>query len=282
MQGVNLNVTIVGLGLIGGSFAKALREIKVKNIWAVDLDREVLNIAEEEGVIDKGYQDAEVPIKDSDLVIICLYPNQTIKFVKQYMNLFKKGAIITDVAGVKSKIVEEVHLIIRKDIDFIGGHPMAGKETKGFKFASKDIFVGANYILTPTSKNKIENIEFLEDIIKKMGFKHIERMTPKQHDLCIALISQLPHVIASALMNTSKDQNLNGLVGNSFKDATRVAKINTDLWIELLMENKSCIIEKIEDFEESLVCFKKYILNDDVEGLSNYLNMASIKREEII
>ena len=154
MGGLDFNITVVGLGLIGGAFAMALKDLKPKNLWGIDIDKDSIETAENMGIIDKGYTNAETPLKDSDIVIIALYPNLTEEFIKENNEFFKIGAIITDSAGIKEALVNNINLFIREDVDFIGGHPMAGRERKGLAYASKEIFHNANYILTPTKKNK--------------------------------------------------------------------------------------------------------------------------------
>ncbi len=278
----DFNVTIVGLGLIGGSFAMALNELKPKNLWAIDIDECAIKTAKSLGIIDKGYLEPEIPLKNSDIVIICLYPESTINFVKDNINYFKSGALITDTAGIKSKIIEKINSFLRKDLDFIGGHPMAGRESKGIGLASKDIFTDANYIITPTDKNKKENIEILENIIRGIGCKNIVKVNSKKHDEIIAFTSQLPHVIASALVNSDIDKNTNLFIGGSFKDATRVANMNTQLWLEILMDNSNNIVETINIFEKNLSMIKGAIMNEDIDSLESIFEKGRFRREEIV
>lgn len=282
MDEFDFNITIVGLGLIGGSFAMALNKLKPKNVWAVDIDEDSIKIAKSLGIIDEGYLQHEIPLEDSDIVIMCLYPELTIKFIDDNINYFKSGAIITDTAGIKSKIIERINSFLRKDLDFIGGHPMAGRESKGIKFASKDIFNHANYIITPTDRNKKENIEVLENIIRNIGCKNIVKVSSKKHDEIIAFTSQLPHIIASALVNSDIEENTNLFIGGSFKDATRVANMNTQLWLEILMDNSKNIVEKINIFEENLSNIKNAIINKDIDSLEFIFEKGKFKRKEIM
>ncbi len=282
MDEFDFNITIVGLGLIGGSFAMALNKLKPKNVWAVDIDEDSIKIAKSLGIIDEGYLQPEIPLEDSDIVIMCLYPELTIKFIDDNINYFKSGAIITDTAGIKSKIIERINSFLRKDLDFIGGHPMAGRESKGIKFASKDIFNHANYIITPTDRNKKENIEVLENIIRNIGCKNIVKVSSKKHDEIIAFTSQLPHIIASALVNSDIEENTNLFIGGSFKDATRVANMNTQLWLEILMDNSKNIVEKINIFEENLSNIKNAIINKDIDSLEFIFEKGKFKRKEIM
>lgn len=284
MEELGFNITVVGLGLIGGSYAMALKELKPKNLWAVDIDEKALLTGEKMGIIDKGFPEAEawVPLKNSDLVIICLYPELTVKFVKDNINNFKPGSLITDTAGIKEKVIEEINSFLRDDLDFIAGHPLAGKECQGLEYASKDIFAGANYILTPTARNKEENLELIEEIVRRIGCKRVARVSAAKHDEIIALTSQLPHVIAAALVNSVVSGDTGMFTGGSFRDATRVARINSRLWTELLLENSEYILEQIRVFQENVNRIKVAIENRDRASLESFLERASAKREELL
>lgn len=281
MKELDFSITIVGLGLIGGSYAKAIKNLNPKKIWGIDIDGESIKVAENLGIIDKGYIDPEIPLKKSDIVIICLYPNATINFMKDNMKFFKHNAIITDTAGIKSSVIKEVSEILRDDLDFIGGHPMAGKENKGITFASENIFKDSNYILTPTYKNQEKNIEIIEEIIKKIGCKNITKTSPERHDEIIALTSQLPHIVASALTHNNSIDCIRHCVGGSFRDATRVAMINTQLWTELFMENNKNIVNELEKFENSIRNIKNILINKDSKALITILEESRLKREAL-
>lgn len=283
MADLDFNITIVGLGLIGGSFAMALKQLNPKNLWGVDTDNDVIQTAEGMKIIDKGFSEAEIPLKSSDIVIIALYPNQTEQFIKDNIQNFKTGAIITDTSGIKEQIVKKVNSFIPDHLDFIGGHPMAGKEHKGFNHASKDIFIGANYILTPLEKNKSQNICILESIITQIGFKNIVKIDPGLHDQIIAFTSQLPHIIAVSLVNSNiLDVKTSSFIGGSFKDATRVAQINSQLWLELFSSNTENIINVIETFEENIKVIKNALLENNQFLLKSEMQKANLKRVEIM
>lgn len=282
MEGLDLNITIVGLGLIGGSYALALKELKPKKIYAIDKDEEALRFGEELGIIDKGFTDGEIPLKDSDLVIICVYPKLVKDFVRYNINNFKSGTVITDVTGIKTEFAKEVNAILRDDIDFVFGHPMAGREFSGVKYASKDIFKGANYIITPTERNQEHSIELIENIAKGIGFKNVEKVSPEQHDKIIGFTSQLPHVIAISLVNSDNSGlDMGKFTGDSYRDLTRIARINTKLWSELFMGNRENLINEIEEFEKNIGEVKKAIIDTDIEKLCQVLDSASKKREEM-
>lgn len=282
MEKLDLNITVVGLGLIGGSYAMAIRELNPKKLYAVDIDEEAIQYAEKNGIIDKGYLKADIPLKESDLVIICLYPKLVKDFIKDNIKYFKNRAVITDVTGIKSEFIKEVNNILRDDLDFVFGHPMAGREQKGLKFASKEVFKGANYIITPTERNKEENIKFLEELIRKIGFRNVIRISPEKHDKIIGFTSQLPHVIAVSLVNSDKLGIDTGLyTGDSYRELTRIAQINSQLWTELFMGNKDNLIKEIEVFEENIARVKNAIINEEKSLLTELLEKASKKRKEM-
>jgi prephenate dehydrogenase len=274
-----MKITIVGLGLIGGSYALALRKLSPKKIWAVDIDKDTLETAKRKGIIDEGFSLGTLPLKDSDLVIVCLYPELAISFIKENLEHFKKDAIITDVVGNKKKVIEEIKLFLRKDLDFVGGHPLAGKECSGFAHASADIFLGANYLLTPVSGNKRESLQLLKKMIRGLGCKEAFCLDPEEHDKIIAFTSQLPHVLAAALINSSGLKNIDNLIGGSFRDATRVARMNVDLWTELLMENRENILTEVEVFVDNLAKIQLALQKEDCVTLRAILEQANKEKE---
>ena len=275
----DFSITIVGLGLIGGTYAKAIKKLNPKNLWAIDIDKESLTYAEEKGIIDKGFTDSKIPLKDSDLVIMAVYPELTKNFVIDNMDNFKPGAIITDSAGIKEGLLEEIHLKLRDDLDFIGGHPMAGSGSSGVKAASAEIFKGANYIITPHDGNKEENIEVIKNLAKSIGFKNIVKICPRKHDEVIAFTSQLPHVIAITLMNCNYIENVSSFTGGSFNDVTRIAKINESLWSELMIENSEHIINQIDLFQDYMSGIKEAIKTSDYGALNDILKLSSANKE---
>ncbi|MBU3143670.1 prephenate dehydrogenase [Clostridium sp. CF012] len=260
----------------------ALKELKPKNLWAIDIDSDVLEIAEKMNIIDKGYTSPKIPLMNSDIVILAIYPQKTIDFVKVNMNFFKSGAVITDTAGIKSDLLREIMPILREDLDFIGGHPMAGKEESGLKAATVDMFKHANYILTPIDSNKEENINLVGELARGMGCKRVVHLTPVEHDDIIAYTSQLPHVIAVSLIDCNNSiMEISKFVGEGFKDTTRVATINEELWPELLLYNKKNIINKIQDFENNIKEIKDAIIKGDKAFLKKRFESATNKRKEL-
>lgn len=278
----DFNITIVGLGLIGGSYAMALKKLKPKNIWAIDLDKDTLKKAISCGIISEGYTKASEILPKSDMVILALYPQATINFVLDNMEYFKAGCLITDTCGIKENIVSTICNVIRNDIDFIGGHPMAGKETSGFSSADEALFFDANYFITPTGLNSPQNVNILTSLIMAIGCKKIISISPKEHDEIIAYTSHLPHIIAVSLINCLEHGvDLDCSIGGSFKDATRVADINSELWSELLDSNKTNVLNTIDSFINNLNLLKQAIYSGDGAILRNEFNKAKTKRRGI-
>jgi len=279
---LDFNITIVGLGLIGGSYAMALKELNPKNLWGVDLNNETIETAKSMGIIDEGYTDPKIPLRNSDLVIVSLYPELAIKFIKNNIKNFKRGAVITDTSGIKGKVVNEISSCLPEYLDFIGGHPMAGREAKGLSYASKYIFKNANYILTPTEKNKKENLDLIRNIALSIGCKNVVSVDAEAHDKIIAYTSGLPHLIAVSLVSCNNfGDNQKSFIGGGFKDTTRIAEINPELWSELFVSNKVNIVEQIDEFQNNLSILKMAIENEDIDKIKDIFHVASKKRSEL-
>jgi prephenate dehydrogenase len=275
------NVVMVGLGLMGGALAMALRKESPNWIGAIDTNSEVLEQALDEGVIDQGENDEDGTrriLSEADFVYFCLYPRTTVNFFKTYMKDFKSGAVITDITGVKQILVDEVLPILRDDVDFIMGHPMAGSEKEGFGGANEDIFLGHNYILVPMPQNQPENIKWLKQVIYSMGFTNIVETTPEGHDKRIGFTSQLCHVIACALIDCKEERHLSDFEGGSFMDLTRIAMINAPMWAELFSVNRDALLSQIDDFEKSMKILRTMIENQDEKGLTERMTLVRKKR----
>ncbi len=276
-----MNVCIVGLGLIGGTYAHALQG-HVNEIYAIDVDEKAILTGKKMGLIVEGDIKGDKLLPKADIVIICLYPKLIKKFLLENKDNFKDGAIITDATGIKGALIDKITDSIPKNIDFIFGHPMAGREKIGVENAHKDIFSGANYILTLRDENKIENVKILRYLIYKMGFKNVNSLSPQAHDEIISFTSQLTHAIAVALINSDNQKyDTNLFIGDSYRDLTRIAKINSKLWTELFMENKENLIGKIDDFQKKLTELKVALISEDAEILSREFRESTKRRESI-
>ena len=272
-------ITVVGLGVVGGSFVKALKG-QGHQVYGIDIDENTLKRAKDEGYIIEGYQDGSEIINKSDLTIICLYPSLVLDFIKN--NQFKKGSIITDAVGIKSYFLQEAMNIIDQDVEFVSGHPMAGREKKGFEYASQDVFKNANYILIEHPVNKKECIEFMEEFVGTLGFKSVKIMSPQAHDEIISFTSQLPHAIAVALINSDNEKYETGkYIGDSYRDLTRIANINGELWSELFLRNREILLNSIEAFESQLDLIKQGLLDDDEQILKKLFVKSSKRRDKL-
>ena len=277
-----MKIVVVGLGVIGGSFIMALKEAGYKDVYGIDVNEESLKKAKEKELIKEGFKDGKEIIKEADLIIISLYPRLVKQFILDNKENFKDGALITDATGVKKFFIEDILNILPNNIDFIFGHPIAGREKKGIDFASSQVFKGANYILTPISRNKPENLDLVEELVYKLGFKRVKRIAPEYHDEMIGFVSQLPHAIAVGLINSDVEGRETGnFIGDSYRDLTRIANINEDLWSELFLENKDNLLNSIDNFEIELDKIKNAIRNDDTQTLKELFIKSTKRREKL-
>ena len=277
-----MNITIVGLGVIGGSFAMAFKEAGFEDVYAVDLNKESIEKAKNMGIIKDGSDNAKQFLEIADLVIICIYPRIIKDFMMENRNNFKDGAIVTDVAGIKGTLIKQLDDIIPDNIDFIFGHPMAGRENKGIDHATAECYKGANYLLIDTERNDDDNVLLLQAIIYKLGFKRIIRISSGFHDQIIAFTSHLPHVMAGSLINSDVEaRNTEIYMGGSYRDATRVADINEDLWTELFLGNKENLLEVIDDFMAEMGRFREDLAKGDRVSLNKRLKRATKRRRRL-
>lgn len=272
-------ITVVGLGVIGGSFVKALKG-KGYDVYGVDCDQQTLEMAKAEGCIIEGYLDGHQIISQSDLTIICLYPSKVLDFISEHT--FKKGSIVTDVVGIKSYFLNQALLRIDQDVEYISGHPMAGREKKGYLYASQEVFQNANYIVIQHEHNQIDKIDWMRQFVGQLGFKSVKIMSPYDHDEIISYTSQLPHTLAVALMNSDDEKYETGkYIGDSFRDLTRIANINADLWAELFFHNRDYLLASMERFEKQFDLLKQAIASGDEKSLKEMFWQSSKRREKL-
>ena len=277
-----MNIVIAGLGVIGGSFAMALTKAGYQNIFGIDTNEQTLKKAKEQGYIQDGDVNGGAFLKEADLTILCIYPHSVPAFLKAHAADFKPGSVITDVTGVKSELASQLNTLLPPLVDFVPGHPMAGREKMGFDFASDAVFKNANYLLTPLPANKEENLRMIETLALELGFKRVRRISPKTHDMLIAHTSQLPHALAVALINSDREGRETGqFIGDSYRDLTRIARINGALWSELFLSNKEHLLEAIGDFNEQLLLIEKALQNDDKDTLIRLFEKSTIRREKL-
>ena len=271
-------VLIVGLGLMGGSYAQALTELGYE-VGAVSRRQSTIDHALEKGLIRHGMAEIDGDyIGQFDLIVFALYPHVFIKWIEDYQRYIKSGALLTDVTGVKGSVVYRVQELLRDDLEFIGAHPMAGRETSGVEYATKEIFRGANYIVTPTEKNTPEAIENCKELGRLLGFKNIMELSPEEHDEMIGFLSQLTHCIAVSLMVCKESKHLVEYTGDSFKDLTRIARINDEMWSELFLLNKKELLSQMDLFSEKFKELRDYIENDDTEGMRSMMRLSTERR----
>lgn len=275
----DMKILIVGLGLIGGSYAEALSK-KGYEVGAIDQKQETIDFALRKGYIASGKTSVDKDyVGKFDIVVFALYPHAFVEWIEKYQNCLKSGAIVTDVTGVKGGVVSDVQNALRKDVEFIAAHPMAGRECSGVENAKAEIFEGANYIVVPTEKNTQEAIELCKDLGRELGFKHISELSVKQHDETVGFLSHLTHCIAVSLMVCKESGHLADYTGDSFRDLTRIAKINDEMWSELFLLNKDEIVEQMNLFEQHFGKLKECIQNDDREGIREMMRLSTKRRK---
>ena len=237
-------------------------------------------MAMKEGVADKVFTSDNVSkmLPECDVVFVCLYPHATLDFLREHRDEFKSGAVVTDISGVKGIFEKQLPSILRPDVDFIIGHPMAGGEKEGYANSKASFFVEHNYILCPIESNKEDNLEMMRSLVTAMGFTRITETTCDIHDYKIGFTSQLCHVIACALVDSAEDEEITAFGGGSFEDLTRIAMINAPLWSELFISNKEKLCEHIKQFRAYLDAFDNSIKAEDSEHLQALLNLSREKR----
>lgn len=272
-------ILIVGLGLIGGSYAEALSSGGYE-VGAIDCNTDSIAFALEKGWISSGRADTDGEyIGKFDLIVFALYPHIFIDWIKQNQRFIRPGALLTDVTGVKCSVVYEVQKLLRSDLEFIGAHPMAGREVSGVRNAKKEIFTDANYIVTPTESNTLEAIAACKALGRAIGFKNISTLTPEKHDEIVGFLSHLTHCIAVALMISKESEHMCEYTGDSFRDLTRIAKINDVMWSELFMLNKTELLAQMKLFEAAFDRLRISIEQDDTEALREMMRLSAKRRE---
>ncbi len=272
------NILIIGLGLLGGTYAKALSK-KGYKVSAITKEQADIDYALCSGLI--GYGTTEVSeelIKKSDLIIFALYPKVFISWVKEHGGKIKPGTLVTDVTGVKGKVVKKVQHMLPEGVEFIAAHPMAGREVSGVENADERIFEGANYIVVPTDKNTPEATEACKELGKILGFATISELSVDEHDEMIAYLSQLTHCIAVSLMCSSENPYIGKYTGDSFRDLTRIAKINEDMWTELFMMNKDKLLHEMNMFILQIMKMEDILTTGNTEDMKAMMRYAKNKR----
>ena len=269
---------IVGLGLLGGSYAKVLKRFGF-HISAITLEQSSIDYALKEGIIDEGTTELDADmIGDADLVIFALYPHVFVEWIEKNQGLLKSGALITDVTGVKGSIVYKIQEMLRPDLEFIAAHPMAGREVSGVENSTDKMFVGANYIVTPTEKNTQGAIQTCLELGRLLGFSNVTTLSPEEHDEMIGFLSQLTHCIAITLMTCNDKEDMEKFTGDSFRDLTRIARINDIMWSELFVANKSALLEQMTLFIDKFNELKTMLETEDVDSMRAMMRHSTERR----
>lgn len=275
-----MNIGVVGLGLIGGSLCRALKQNTTHTVYGYDIDKSINSYAILDNSIDKELNSDN--LCECDYILISVYPKATINYLKENAQYIKKGAVVIDCGGIKRSICEQCTPLAQKyDFYFFGGHPMAGLHHSGFKFSKPDLYNGASMILTPQNTDDIELLNEVSQFVKSLGFSSVTVTTPDEHDKIIAFTSQLAHVVSNAYVKSPQAKVHKGFSAGSYKDLTRVAKLNENMWAELFMENKDNLLFEIEHIINSLNEYKEAIKNDDIDTLKALLKDGSDRKKEI-
>ena len=275
---VSKKILIVGLGLLGGSYAKVLKRFGF-HISAITKEQSSIDYAIKENIIDEGSTQIDKKIiGEADLVIFALYPHTFVEWIEQNQQFLKSGALITDVTGVKRNIVYKIQDILRSDVEFIAAHPMAGREVSGVENSTDKLFIGANYIVTPTSKNTQEAIQTCMELGRLLGFSNVTTLTPEEHDEMIGFLSQLTHCIAISLMTCNDKENMEKFTGDSFRDLTRIARINDLMWSELFVANKDALLKQMNLFINKFTELKTMIEQEDIPKMRKMMQHSTARR----
>ena len=275
---VSKKILIVGLGLLGGSYARVLKRFGF-HISAITLEQSSIDYALKEGIIDEGSTEIHARlIGEADLVIFALYPHIFVEWIEKNQHLLKSGSLITDVTGVKRSIVYQIQAMLRPDVEFVAAHPMAGREVSGVENSTDRMFIGANYIVTPTEKNTPEAVQTCIELGRLLGFANVTTLSPEEHDEMIGFLSQLTHCIAITLMTCNDKEDMEKFTGDSFRDLTRIARINDLMWSELFLANKDVLLEQMDLFIQKFNSLKTMLEDEDVDGMRAMMRHSTERR----
>lgn len=270
---------IVGLGLLGGKYAQVLSQ-KGYHVTGITHSRSTIEYALTHGYIQAGKtEDFADLVTSADCVIFGLYPTVLLDWVREYGSLLRPGTLVTDVSGVKRGVVEPIQEMLPEGVEFIASHPMAGRETSGISHSAEVDFAPANFIITPTARNTPEGIAWCRSLAETLGFRRISQLSPAEHDHMIGYVSQLCHAIAVSLMCASDNSELACYTGDSFRDLTRIARINDKMWAELFLWNKDNLISEIDMFTNALLNMRQKLVDDDRDCLEEMFRLSTKRRE---
>jgi prephenate dehydrogenase len=274
------SIAIVGLGLIGGSMAWALRGFEDYEVVGVVRRQESADYAMEHGICDRVTMDVESTLREADLTFLCMNPTGIIDYLDRYKNVYKPGSLVSDVCGIKTAIMKGSE-VLPPEVDFIGCHPMAGRENSGIEYCEKEMFYGAHFLLTPRDTSTPEHIALMERIGQRLGCRDIIKTTPENHDDIIAYTSQIMHIMAVSICDDPLLFKCGGFEGNSFRDVTRVACLDVDLWTELFHLNAKSLCRIIDRLETTLRAYRQAIELDDTERLHERLTYDADRKRRM-
>ncbi len=276
-----MNIAVIGLGLIGGSLAMALRGFEGARISGVVRSRSTLELAVQRQVCDEVTLDPMQVLPGADVVWLCMQPGPILRFLEEHRDHFKQGALVTDVCGVKTAIMEQARRVLPDRVDFIGCHPMAGKETSKLENAEATLFRNAHFILTPRPESTPEHVALMERMARHMGFRDVVNTTPERHDAIIAYTSQVMHILAVAVCDDPDLFQCKGFEGGSFRDCTRVAALDVPLWTELFSLNAPALTRVIRRLEDDLRAYRQVLEAGDVAALAEKLTDSSQRKRQM-
>ncbi len=273
-------LVIVGLGLIGGSLALALKGFEDYEIVGVDVSEPTLRFAAEHGVGDRVTGNAGEVVPDADVTVLCLHPQGILNFLQEYKQMFKPGSLVTDVCGVKTAILEGAQ-VLPEGVDFIGCHPMAGTEFSGIEHAFARMFESSHLILTPRETSTGEHIALMERLGAYIGCRDVVKTTPQEHDAILAYTSQMMHIIALSVCDDEKLFACKGFEGSSFRGCTRVAALDVGLWTQLFSLNRPALLSAVDRLEENLHAYREALASGDEALLREKLAYSAQRKRRM-
>ena len=275
----NTNILIIGLGIIGGSYARGFTKAGYR-IHAIDTNEETIEYALKNGIVAEGTTETDRKmIESADLVIFALYPHIFREWIEKNQWYFKSGSLITDVTGVKGCLVRDIQNFLRDDCEYIAAHPMAGCEKLGIEHSDEKIFYEANYVVVPTEKNTDEAVKTCSRIGEILKFDRISYLSPEEHDEMIGFVSQLTHCIAMSLMTCNHTEKLEDYTGDSFRDLTRIARIDETMWSELFLLNKDALLHQMKLFTMEVSKLERMLMEADKEGIKDMMRRSTARRK---
>lgn len=274
-----MNVGIVGLGLIGGSMAKSVKTRTLHTVWGADIDSETMTLARLCGAIDRPLTDEN--LADCDLLLLALAPRSVVRWVQEHAERIDRKTVVIDLCGIKRAVCQELAPLARQHgFTYVGGHPMAGLERSGFVNAQPDLFTGSSMILMKGPETDIQVLDRLKAFFTDVGFASLTFTTPEEHDRIIAYTSQLAHVVSSAYVRSPEALERRGFSAGSFRDMTRVARLDEALWTELLMDNRDFLVGQIETLIGNLNGYLDALRSDDAARLRALLKEGREKKAQ--